>query len=217
MRLYADVGRNSSQNLDAEPSYLLVTRHPNEVAGSIHARGKLDPVISELLWLEHNADALLACRDRIAAIVDYQEWIDRPVEQARYMMERLDAAVFRHRRRTALRCSRAWSLPSCVIMLRRTRFACLLPGRSMTRSSSAICPRYEPRGTVQYQPLAYKRGGRAALSEAHRAHRLPRISVARGFPNSKRRSRLRSRCPAPASRSRSFKVFARRRRSSSRS
>jgi hypothetical protein len=75
--------------LNAEPTYLLVTRHPNEVAGSLHARGQLDPVIAELLWLEHNVDALLACRDRIAAIVDYQEWIDRPLEQGRYMIDRV--------------------------------------------------------------------------------------------------------------------------------
>ncbi len=75
--------------LNAEPVYLLVTRHPNEVAGSLHARAKLDPTIAELLWLEHNVDTLLACRDRIAAIVDYQEWIDRPLEQARYLIDRV--------------------------------------------------------------------------------------------------------------------------------
>jgi hypothetical protein len=63
-------------------------RHPNEVGGSLHARGKLDPVIAELLWLEHNVDTVLACRDRIAAFVDYQRWIDQPLEQARYMIER---------------------------------------------------------------------------------------------------------------------------------
>lgn len=75
--------------LNAEPTFLLVTRHPNEVGGSLHARGKLDPVIAELLWLEHNVDALLACRNRLAAIVDYQEWLDRPLEQARYLIDRV--------------------------------------------------------------------------------------------------------------------------------
>ncbi|HUN28798.1 MAG TPA: hypothetical protein VMV65_03250 [Alphaproteobacteria bacterium] len=75
--------------LNAEPTYLLVTRHPNEVAGSLHARSKLDPIIAELLWLEHNVDTLLTARNRIAAIVEYQEWIDRPVEQARYMIDKL--------------------------------------------------------------------------------------------------------------------------------
>ena len=75
--------------LGAEPSYLVVTRHPNEVAGSLYARGKLDPVVAELLWLEHNVDALLACRDRIAGVVEYQEWMDRPLDQARYMIETL--------------------------------------------------------------------------------------------------------------------------------
>jgi hypothetical protein len=76
--------------LDAKPSYLLVTRHPNEVAGSLFARGRMDPVVAELLWLEHNCDALIACRDRIAAVVEYQEWMDAPYEQARYMLEKLD-------------------------------------------------------------------------------------------------------------------------------
>lgn len=75
--------------LDVEPTFFLVTRNPNEVGGSLFARGRLDPVIAELLWLEHNADALLSCREKIRAIVDYQEWIDRPVEQARYMIEKL--------------------------------------------------------------------------------------------------------------------------------
>jgi len=73
----------------AQPVYVLATRNPNEVAGSLFARGRLDPVIAELLWLEHNFDALLACRNDIAAIVDYQEWIDRPVPQARYLIEKL--------------------------------------------------------------------------------------------------------------------------------
>ncbi len=76
--------------LGAEPTYLLVTRHPNEVAGSLFARGKLDPIIAEVLWLEHNVDALLFCRDKIAAVVEYQEWIDKPLEQARYMIEKLN-------------------------------------------------------------------------------------------------------------------------------
>lgn len=75
--------------LGAQPSYLLVTRHPNEVAGSLHARNRLDPVIGELLWLEHNVDALLAVRDRLAGIVDYQDWMDAPYEQARYVIEKL--------------------------------------------------------------------------------------------------------------------------------
>lgn len=76
--------------LGAEPTYLLVTRHPNEVGGSLFAREKMDPVIAELLWLEHNVDALLATREKIAAIVDYQGWMERPFEQARYMIEKLD-------------------------------------------------------------------------------------------------------------------------------
>jgi hypothetical protein len=88
MRMLAMWGEIDPE-LRAEPTYLLVTRHPNEVAGSLHARAQLDPVIAELLWLEHNVDTLLACRDRIAAIVDYQEWIDRPLEQARYLIDRV--------------------------------------------------------------------------------------------------------------------------------
>jgi hypothetical protein len=73
----------------AVPTYLMVTRHPNEVAGSLFARGQMDPVIAELLWLEHNVDALLACRERIAAVVDYTCWMAQPVEAAHYMIEKL--------------------------------------------------------------------------------------------------------------------------------
>ena len=75
--------------LGVEPTFLLVTRNPNEVIGSLFARAKLDPVIGELLWLEHNADALLSCRNNIAAIVDYQGWIDNPLEHGRYLIEKL--------------------------------------------------------------------------------------------------------------------------------
>jgi hypothetical protein len=75
--------------LGLEAKFVLVTRHPLEVAGSLFARDRLDPVIGELLWVEHNADAMLHCGKRIDAIVEYQDWIDKPLEQARYMIERL--------------------------------------------------------------------------------------------------------------------------------
>jgi hypothetical protein len=78
------------QELGAQPTFFMVTRNPNEVFGSLHTRGKMDPVIAELLWLEHNVDALTVCRDKIVAVADYQDWMDQPFEQAKYLIEKLD-------------------------------------------------------------------------------------------------------------------------------
>jgi hypothetical protein len=75
--------------LGLDAKFVLVTRHPLEVAGSLFVRDRLDPVIGELLWVEHNADAMLQCGKRIDAIVEYQDWIDKPLVQARYMIDRL--------------------------------------------------------------------------------------------------------------------------------
>ncbi|HTC29962.1 MAG TPA: hypothetical protein VK702_04495 [Candidatus Acidoferrum sp.] len=172
--------------LNAEPVYLLVTRHPNEVAGSLHARGKLDPVIAELLWLEHNVDTLLACRDRIAAIVDYQGWIDRPLEQARYMIERVGlpysgsdeeltamlarvvAPELRHHA-PSNQFRLPFTGPLYEALLKRDLAAALslseLFNISRTLTSAVAVPMY--RKLNELTTLANQRGARIAQLEAH--------------------------------------------------
>jgi hypothetical protein len=75
--------------LELDAKFILCSRDPNEVAGSLYAREQIDPMLAELIWLEHNADAVTRLPGRIDAIVEYSKWIDDPIEQTRYMLERV--------------------------------------------------------------------------------------------------------------------------------
>jgi hypothetical protein len=75
--------------LRLDPKYVLVTRHPTEVARSLHTREQVNPIHAELLWIEHNVDALVNTRGKLNAIVEYQRWFDDPLEQANYLIDRI--------------------------------------------------------------------------------------------------------------------------------
>jgi hypothetical protein len=75
--------------LQLDPKYLLVTRHPTDVANSLYAREHVNPIHAEMLWIEHNVDALVNTRGKLDAIVDYQQWFDEPFEQAAYLIARV--------------------------------------------------------------------------------------------------------------------------------
>lgn len=77
------------EELGLDPRFLLVTRNPGDVAKSLFSRDQIDPLYAEIMWLEHNADAVLSLRGKIDAIVEYSRWMSDPVEQAEYMLERL--------------------------------------------------------------------------------------------------------------------------------
>ncbi len=77
------------QEFGIDAKYVLVTRHPVDVAKSLFAREQIDPMHAEIMWLEHNADALLHLNGNIHALVDYRGWIETPVEQAQYMIREL--------------------------------------------------------------------------------------------------------------------------------
>ncbi len=77
------------EELGLDPRFVLATRNPTDVAKSLFSRDQIDPIDAELLWLEHNADAVLSLRSKIDAFVDYSRWMSDPVEQAQYMLERL--------------------------------------------------------------------------------------------------------------------------------
>lgn len=74
--------------LDAQ--FVLVVRHPAEVAQSLYKRQKMSPAYAELLWLEHNADAALYGGNRLKAVVEYRHWFENPVEQAAYLIKSLN-------------------------------------------------------------------------------------------------------------------------------
>lgn len=76
----------------AQPAYLLVVRNPQEVARSLQSRDGLSALRSEMLWLEHTAEAILAAPACLNAIVDYDRWFSDPRAQAGEMAAALGVA-----------------------------------------------------------------------------------------------------------------------------
>lgn len=73
-------------DLNLEPRYVIVGRHPAEVSKSLQTRDGLRNAQSELLWLEHMTDAVIGTKDRPAALVDYDRWFTDGVGQAKHML-----------------------------------------------------------------------------------------------------------------------------------
>jgi hypothetical protein len=80
------------KELDLDPRYVLVVRHPRDVAKSLYSRERTNPVLSELLWLEHYVDAMTHLGSRLNAIVDYPRWFSDPVDQGMQMIRSLGFA-----------------------------------------------------------------------------------------------------------------------------
>ena len=68
------------QTARVEPHFVLVVRHPWEVAESLAKRDGIEHPKSYLLWLEHVVQAESATRGRERSFVCYDEMIDNPVE-----------------------------------------------------------------------------------------------------------------------------------------
>lgn len=67
------------QSLRVEPLFVLVVRHPWEVAESLAKRDGFEHPKSYLLWLEHIVEAESATRGHTRSFVRYEEMIDEPV------------------------------------------------------------------------------------------------------------------------------------------
>lgn len=76
--------------MGVDARYLLVTRDPAEVAASLYARQKMSRAYAELLWLEHNTDAVVHGGARLRAVIDYRNWFEDPAKHLAYLAERLD-------------------------------------------------------------------------------------------------------------------------------
>ena len=68
------------QTLRIEPHFVLMVRHPWEVAESLAKRDGLEHPKSYLLWLEHLVQAISATRAHQRSVVCYEEMIDDPVK-----------------------------------------------------------------------------------------------------------------------------------------
>ncbi|HET7010129.1 MAG TPA: hypothetical protein VFI11_05090 [Anaerolineales bacterium] len=62
------------KDLGLEPVYLLAVRHPHAVAASLLARDAIPQARAQLLWLQHNLDALRDARGRSLHVVEYDRW-----------------------------------------------------------------------------------------------------------------------------------------------
>src|SRR5437667_3947115 len=67
------------QKLAIDPRFVLVIRHPWEVAQSLAKRDGLDHARSYLLWLQYTLEAETVMRRHKRSFVDYDEMLDDPV------------------------------------------------------------------------------------------------------------------------------------------
>jgi hypothetical protein len=63
-----------------EPHFVLVVRHPSDVAKSLAKRNGIEPPKGYLLWLEHVVQAESATRSHQRSFLHYDEMVDDPVE-----------------------------------------------------------------------------------------------------------------------------------------
>ena len=74
--------RDIFAELDADPRYILAVRDPRAVAASVLRRDGLSPAQTQLLWLQHNLEAVQDAGDSLAKVVMYRRWFDQPERQA---------------------------------------------------------------------------------------------------------------------------------------
>lgn len=64
--------------LGCRPCFIIIVRHPSEVAQSLRKRNGFTGVKSAFLWLDHNLSAERWTRGRSRAFVGYQQLLDEP-------------------------------------------------------------------------------------------------------------------------------------------
>lgn len=119
--------------LNLEPRYVIVGRHPMDVSQSLEARDGLHRLYSELLWLEHVCDAVANVKTRPVAIVEYSNWFADPQTQMQHMISSLglsvdagtsDAAITRYVSNDLRHHSNA--VPACALPYSREVFQALV-------------------------------------------------------------------------------------------
>ncbi len=66
--------RKIFRELEAEPVFFLSVRNPTAVAASVARRDGISTERAQLLWLQHNLDALRDLRGQAVHVVDYDRW-----------------------------------------------------------------------------------------------------------------------------------------------
>jgi hypothetical protein len=77
------------ESLGVEPHFILIARHPWEVAESLARRDGLESSKSYLLWLDHTLQAEMATRVCKRSLVSYEEMLNDPIS----VLDRLQAEL----------------------------------------------------------------------------------------------------------------------------
>ncbi len=72
--LWLDIFRETG----IEPAFVLATRAPDAVAGSLHRRQNMPPALGRLLWLQHTLEAVSQLDGSVRVVVDYDELLADP-------------------------------------------------------------------------------------------------------------------------------------------
>ena len=72
--LWLDIFRESG----IEPAFVLATRAPDAVAGSLHRRQNMPPALGRLFWLQHTLEAVSLLDGSVRVVVDYDDLLADP-------------------------------------------------------------------------------------------------------------------------------------------
>ncbi len=72
--LWLDIFRESG----IEPAFVLATRAPDAVAGSLHRRQNMPPALGRLFWLQHTLEAVSQLDGSVRVVVDYDDLLADP-------------------------------------------------------------------------------------------------------------------------------------------
>ncbi len=78
------------EDLGVEPAFVIVHRHPDEVAASLASRNGFSAEKSAALWLHHNLAAEASTRGRKRAFIAYDEILDSPSENLAHLADPLN-------------------------------------------------------------------------------------------------------------------------------
>lgn len=148
--------REIAQELGIDMRFLIVLRHPREVARSLAARDAMDATRGELLWVEHYLDALMYTAPQARAFIAYDAWfgdalnvakgvaaqlgLPAPVdERVRDLMAMLVSPELRHHRESDEACALPFTRELYVAMLERNEsmLATIVPLLQMRRTFCA--------------------------------------------------------------------------------
>ena len=78
--------------LNIHPVFVVMVRHPFEVAKSLEKRDQLDLIKGHLLWMVHYRDALIGCMEYPHVMITYDQLLADPLSTLKHISQVLDVA-----------------------------------------------------------------------------------------------------------------------------